>query len=253
MKAAVIAGERGHRVVLCESASRLGGQALLARMLPGRDEFGSLVTNLEHELAHAGVDVRLRTAVDRRLVETMAPDAVIIATGARPYLPEIEGRESAHVVGASAVLKDEAIVGSRVVVADWRCDWIGMGLAEKLALAGRHVRLAVNGVHAGQNLQMYLRDHWAAKLHRLGVEVIPYARIYGVDETTAYFMHSVSGEAITCDNVDTTILALGHAPETALEAEIGGLGVRVEMAGDCLSPRSAEEAIYEGMLAGRAV
>jgi pyruvate/2-oxoglutarate dehydrogenase complex dihydrolipoamide dehydrogenase (E3) component len=231
----------------------LGGEALLAQMLPGRGEFGSLITNLEHELADAGVDVRLGTAVDRRLVETIAPDALIIATGARPYLPEIEGRESAHVVDAWAVLKDEANVGSRVVVADWRCDWIGMGLAEKLALAGRHVRLAVNGVHAGQNLQMYLRDHWAAKLHRLGVEVIPYTRLYGVDETTAYFMYSVSGEAITCDNVDTTILALGHAPETALEAEIAGLGVRVEMAGDCRSPRSAEEAIYEGMLAGRAV
>jgi hypothetical protein len=31
------------------------------------------------------------------------------------------------------------------------------------------------------------------------------------------------------------------------------LALPVHFAGDCLSPRSAEEAVYEGMLAGRAV
>ena len=253
MKAAVTAAERGHKVVLCEAASRLGGQALLAQMLPGRAEFGGLITNLEQELANLGVEIRLKTAVNHRLVEALSPDAVIIATGARPYLPEIEGRESAHAVDAWAAIRDEANIGSRGVIADWRCDWIGMGLAEKLALAGRHVRLAVNGLHAGQNLQMYLRDHWAAKLHRLGVEVIPYDRLYGLDESTAYFMHSVSGEAIVCENVDTTVLALGHEPQTALESELRDMGLRIEIAGDCLSPRSAEEAVYEGMLAGRMV
>jgi len=151
------------------------------------------------------------------------------------------------------VLKSEANPGSRVVIADWRCDWIGMGLAEKLALDSRHVRLAVNGVHAGQNLQMYLRDHWAAKLHRLGVEVIPYARLFGVDRDTAYLMHIVSKEPIVCEQVDTVVLALGHESETALGAELARFDLPVEYAGDCLSPRSAEEAVYEGLLAGRAV
>ncbi len=46
MKAAAIAAERGHHVTLYEAERRLGGQALLAQMLPGRAEFGGLVTNL---------------------------------------------------------------------------------------------------------------------------------------------------------------------------------------------------------------
>lgn len=253
MKAAVTAAERGHEVILCEAGRRLGGQALLAQLLPDRAEFGGLITNLEHEIAKAGVEVRLKTPVDAKLVSSIGAEAIIVATGAIPYTPPIEGREDGHVVEAWDVLTAKANPGSRVLVADWRCDWVGMGLAEKLARDGRHVRLAVNGLHAGQNLQMYLRDLWAVKLHELGVEIIPYARLYGVDRDTAYLTHIVSGKPIICEAVDTVVMAFGHSPVTTLESELAGLGLPMQLAGDCLAPRSAEEAVYEGLLAGRAV
>jgi thioredoxin reductase len=253
MKAAAAAAERGHDVVLCEAAPRLGGQALLAQLLPGRAEFGGLVTNLQRELARAGVEVRLNTAVDRALVAALAPDAAIVATGAQPHVPEIEGREDGHVVDAWSVLKAVANPGGRVIVADWRCDWVGLGVAEMLAKAGHHVRLAVNGYAAGQNLQMYVRDLWAGRLHEVGVEVIPYARLFGVDGDTAYLMHIVSNRPILCEGVETVVLAAGSAPDASLEDQLSALGLPVHAAGDCLSPRSAEEAVYEGMLAGRAV
>ena len=255
MKAAVTAAARGHDVVLCEAGARLGGQALLAQLLPERAEFGGLITNLEREIAVAGIDVRLGTQVDAAFVRSFGADAVIVATGARPYAPKIEGREDGHVVEAWDVLTGQANPGSRVVIADWRCDWAGMGLAERMARDGRHVRLVVNGLHAGQNLPIYLRDLWAAKLHDLGVEIIPYARLAGVDDSAAYLIHIVSQKPIICDDVDTVIMACGHEPDTRLELELEKaiLGIPVVLAGDCLSPRSAEEAIYEGFIAGREI
>ncbi len=253
MKAAVTAARRGHQVQLLEKGSRLGGQALLAQLLPGRAEFGGLITNLESELARLGVEARTNAAVDRAVIEREAPDAVILATGALPYWPPIEGKEDAHILDAWQVLNGQANTGSRVLVADWRCDWVGMGLAEKLALEGCHVRLAVNGLHAGQEIQPYLRDHWAGKLHRLGVEVIPYARLFGADGDTAYLLHSVTGDAILCEEVDTIVLAQGGTPCTELEDALEDLRIDLHLAGDCLSPRSAEEAVYEGMQAGLAV
>ena len=140
-----------------------------------------------------------------------------------------------------------------MVVADWRCDWIGLGVAEKLAREGCHVRLCVDGEMAGQNIQKYLRWHWVGELQKLGVEITPYARFFGADGDTAFFMHSLSGEAIEHGEMDTLVLAQGHEPVMELEQALKDSGLQVLLAGDCRSPRTAEEAVFEGLEAGRAV
>ena len=145
MKAAAVAAERGHEVVLCESSARIGGQALLAQLLPERAEFGGIVTNFARELELAGVTPRLRTPATRALIEHERPDAVIVATGALPHIPELEGGATGHVVSAWQVLSREVNCGGKVVVADWRGDWVGLGIAQLLALEGRHVRLLTPG------------------------------------------------------------------------------------------------------------
>ena len=253
MKAAAVAAERGHKVVLCEQSNRLGGQVVLAQALPGRAEFGVLVDNLRREMELSSVDVRLNTKVDAALIDLENPDTIIVATGATPYRPDVEVSEQTHAVDAWQLLREEVTPGASVVIADWRCDWVGMGLAEKLAREGVHVRLCVDGEMAGQNLQKYLRWHWSGTLHKLGVEVIPYARFFGADEDSVYFQHTTSGQPIICENVNTLVIAQGHQSETALEQQLLSRGLDYHLAGDCLSPRSAEEAVYEGLLVAREI
>ncbi len=253
MKAAAVAAERGHQVKLFEREARLGGQAQLAALLPGRTEFGGIITNLTREMELAGVEVRTNTEVTRALIDAEKPDAVIVATGALPMPIELEGAEDAHVVEAWQVITDQANVGQKVVIADWRCDWIGMGLAEKLTRAGCHVRLAVQGYMPGQTIEAIVRDRWAGELHKLGVEVIPYARVFGADQDSVYLQHVSSGEPIICNEVDTLVTALGHEPATELEEALEDWPGDKFFAGDCLSPRTAEEAVLEGLQAGVAV
>lgn len=253
MKAAAVAGERGHRVTLCEASGQLGGQTLLAQNLPGRAEFGVIVDNLKREMELGGVAVQLNSPVDRRTVEQAKPDGVIIATGAQPYRPDVEVDEDVHAVDVWQLLRGEVNPGASVVIADWRCDWVGLGVAEKLAREGCHVRLCVDGEMAGQNLQKYLRWHWAGQLHKLGVEVQPYARFFGAQGDTAFFMHSLSGEAIECADMDTLVIAQGHQADTTLEDALNGGPWQILSVGDCRAPRSAEEAVYEGMMAGREI
>ncbi|WP_131195896.1 FAD-dependent oxidoreductase [Lichenihabitans psoromatis] len=249
LKAAAVAASRGHEVTLYEASDRLGGQALLAQLLPRRSEFGGIVTNLTHEAEQAGVRIVKRTRVDADLVGREKPDAIILATGALPRRPEVPGAESAHVVDAWQVLRDQVNVGASVLVADWRCDWIGMGVAEKLARAGCKVRLAVTGYMPGQRIQSYVRDQWAGVLHDLGIEVIPYAELYGVDADTVYLSHVSGKTPIIVDGIDTLVLSLGHDAETTLEAQLGGFDGALHVIGDCMTPRTAEEAVLEGLRA----
>ncbi|MGY2361720.1 oxidoreductase [Pseudomonas azotoformans] len=246
MKAAAVAAQRGHDVTLYEASGQLGGQVLLAQLLPRRSEFGGASTNLQREMELAGVRMVRHTRVDRALVEQEQPDHVIIATGAEPYWPAFEHGGELQVVDAWQVLREQVTLGRSVVVVDWRCDWIGPGIAERLVRAGHQVQLAVNGTHCGENLPLYVRDQMAGELHRLGIPIIPYARLYGCDDTTVYLQHTASGEPMLLENIDTLVLCQGHQPVDTLGAELQGL-VPFDRIGDCLAPRSAEEAIYEGL------
>ena len=253
MKAAAVAAARGHHVTLYGQDAELGGQVKLARLLPERAEFGGIITNLDREMRAAGARVELGVRVDRALIVQTRADAVILATGGTPHIPDLLIEEGAHVVHATQLLAERANVGARVVVADWRCDWVGLGIAEQLARDGCHVRLAVNGYVPGQSIQQYVRDRWVGELHRLGVEIIPYARLVGVDESTVYLQHTTSGEPILCEGVDTLVAATGNASVNVLERELEGYGGEIHMAGDCLSPRTCEEAVLEGLQAALAI
>jgi 2,4-dienoyl-CoA reductase-like NADH-dependent reductase (Old Yellow Enzyme family) len=253
MKAAAVAAARGHHVTLYEQDAELGGQVKIARLLPERAEFGGIIANLDREMRTAGARVELGVRVDRALIEQARADAVVLATGGTPHIPDLLIEEGAHVVHATQLLAERANVGARVVVADWRCDWVGLGIAEQLARDGCHVRLAVNGYVPGQSIQQYVRDRWVGELHRLGVEMIPYARLVGVDESTVYLQHTISGEPILCEGVDTLVAATGNASVNVLERELEGYGGEIHMAGDCLSPRTCEEAVLEGLQAALAI
>jgi 2,4-dienoyl-CoA reductase-like NADH-dependent reductase (Old Yellow Enzyme family) len=253
MKAAAVAAERGHHVTLYEQAAHLGGQALLAARLPQREEFGGIVTNLEREVHAAGVDVRTGVQMTAASVRAADPDVVIIATGARSHMPDIEMSSSAHVVDAWQVITDEVECGDSVVVADWRGDWIGLGLALKLVQTGRRVRLATVANCAGINVQHYVRDPLIGELSRLGVEFTHYARLAGADEDTAYFQHASGGHAIEFRDTDTLVVCYGHRSVMDLSLALEDWDTEVHCIGDALAPRTAEEAVLEGLKVGCAI
>ncbi len=250
MKAASVAAERGHEVLLFEAAVQLGGQARLACRLPGREEFGGIITNFEREMTLAGVTVKTGTVVDLALVEQVRPDAIVLATGAQPYVPHIEGAQEAHVVTAWDVIEGRANVGASVVIADWKCDWIGIGLAEMLAVQGCRVRLCINGAEPGESIQNWTRYHYLGHLYKLGVEFHPHVRVFGADADTAYFQNTITDEPVILEDTDTLVLSLGHLSERGLEDDLHGREFEVHSIGDCVTPRTAEEAVYEGLQVG---
>jgi NADPH-dependent 2,4-dienoyl-CoA reductase/sulfur reductase-like enzyme len=252
LKAAAVAAARGHDVQLFEKSERAGGQALLAQNLPGREEFGGLVDNLLREVHAAGVEPAYNRELDNDTIRTMAADAVIIATGAGPYLPDLDLDESFSATYED-ILTGRSRAGKSVVIADWRADWIGIGLAERLAREGCQVTLAVNAAMAGESLQIYTRNHYVARLYKLGVDILPHARLFGSEAGTVYLQNTLTDEAMLIEGVDTLVLSLGQQAYNPLETALRDSGITPTVIGDCLLPRTAEEAVYEGLQAGRSI
>ncbi|MDI3388450.1 FAD-dependent oxidoreductase [Streptomyces sp. B-S-A8] len=257
LKAAVVAAQRGHRVTVYDAGRRPGGQVLLAQQLPGRAEFGGAVTNLLEEARRASVQIKSGVTVDASLVRQQAPDAVVVATGARPHRPELDAAE-AVVRDAWEVIAGARLPRGRVLVADWRGDWTAIGVAVLLAERGHRVVLATTGYQAGESLQQYTRDELLRQLLSHKVEIVPLTRLYGADADTVYLQHVLTDEPVLVEGVASVVLALGHAPVTGLAEEIEAAlpeaqRPELHLIGDCLSPRTVEEAVLEGMRLGHAL
>jgi len=253
MKAAAVAAERGHQVTLHEATAHLGGQILLAQTLPGREEFGGAAMNLHREVVRAGVRIVTRSVVDLELLADANADAVVVATGATPYRPTLELMGAPVVLDAWQVLRGEAMPGGHVVVVDWRGDWIGIGVARTLAERGHRVTLCVNGYSAGASLQQYVRDTQLTALARQRITVVPLVRLFGADSDTAYLQHVLTEEPILIEGISGVVLSCGHESESALLNGLLDLGVPALGVGDCMAPRTVEEAVLEGLVVGSAV
>lgn len=247
MKAAVTASARGHQVTLYEASSRLGGQANLAQLLPHRNEFGGLITNLQEELKRSHVEVLTNQNVTPEKLFEAGYEHVLMATGAKRYNPPLERMGSLPVSQATELLNATTLPGGHVVVYDSQGDWIGVGIAEILAKSGAKVTLAVNGLYVGESLQSYVRDNAAVRIHNLGIQVKTYARAFGVDDDTVYFHHTAGGEPMIVDGVDHLVLSCGGIPNVSSEDEDRWHNLPLTLIGDCLAPRTAEEAVYDGL------
>jgi 2,4-dienoyl-CoA reductase-like NADH-dependent reductase (Old Yellow Enzyme family)/thioredoxin reductase len=244
ISAAAAALSAGHEVVVLERAERVGGQFVLAARAPGsRTVAEGFLAN--HKRTLSAIELRLSTEATPATVIGLEPDAVVVTTGARPYVPPIplDGGSS---VQAWHVLDGTAATRGTVLVADWGGDPLGLNAAELLAVAGHRVTLCVSSVTVGEALHQYRRNLFLQRLYRAGVEILQHHELVGSDAKGANVRNVFAPELERTIQVDTVVLALGRVPVDTNGPELRAVGLRVEEAGDCLSPRGLEEAVLEG-------
>ena len=253
LKAAAVAAERGNQVTIAEAGSRLGGQVLLAEQLPGREEFGGVAQNLIREVVKSGAQVRTGTRADMHLIRSLSPDAVIVATGSTPYRPPITVMGSPIILDARQVIAEGVSIRGNAAVIDWRGDWVGIGVARILAARGNRVTLVTPGYAPGETLQQYVRDGLLSALHHQHVDIVTLARLYGVDDDTVYLQHVLTEQPMLLEDVGGTVLATGSQPSDQLLRELESSSIPTYGVGDCMAPRTVEEAVLDGLIAGSTV
>jgi 2,4-dienoyl-CoA reductase-like NADH-dependent reductase (Old Yellow Enzyme family)/thioredoxin reductase len=241
MEAATLAAQRGHQVTLYEKSDELGGQLRLAAVPPGKGEISNLVAYLSTQVRKAGVQVVQGAAASLESLPAAQPEVVVLATGARPIIPPIPGVEGDNVALAHDVLAGRAVVrGDRVIVVGG--GQVGIETAEFLAEQGKKVTIVEMLEKIGADLGVTVRWIVLKGLAERGIKTMTNAKVQEVTQRGVVVERDGARETV---EGDTVVIAVGSQPE---RPSLGDLESKAEvyMVGDCVKPRKALEAIYEG-------
>ena len=250
LEAARVAALRGHSVMLYERGSKLGGQLLLAAIPPFKAEINKFIQYLTSQVEKLGVRIELNKEVTPVLVEDLKPDAVILATGARPLVPKIGGSDQGNVVSTWEVLSGAAAVGECVAVIGG--GGVGCEVAQFLAEMEKKVIIV-------EMLEKIAADMGPRQGRQVLLDMLAEK---GVTTLTGVKAEEISDKGLLVSDrdgkkktlaVDTIVLACGSSPNTELLEELRGINTEIHIAGDCAEPRNIFEAIDDGARIGHMI
>lgn len=240
--AAFVAAERGHSVTLYEAGHVLGGNMRLAAFPPGKGDITNMVRAYIHRCEKDGVRIVLGQEVTLELIRKENPDAVIVATGAKPLVLPIEGIDQPEILSGSAVLDGTCAPGKKVLVVGG-----GMVGCEIAALLGEQEHEVDVIELRGEIGADVIREHKIYLMkdfeqYRIGqITGAKVCRFYkdGVE------YESADGTRQEARGYDSVVLAMGYRSFNPFAGQIEKLGKEVYVIGDAHQARRALEATSE--------
>ncbi len=256
LECARVAAERGHQVTLAEASGELGGQFRLAGLQPRRAQILDLLSWYRGQLAKLQVTVRYNSPLDDVEIRAFGTDVVVLATGSQPagtgfqkWLPELDtlpGLELGGVWPVEEVMMRAARLGPRVILLDEAGGWRGCGTAWHLAEQGHEVILVTPEPMIGKELVRTAADLPLRKrLKSLGVTFVTEALVKRWHGDGATLRSLLDGAEWRID-ADGLVLATTNQPDEMLAEALADSNIELYSVGDCVAPRQAAYAFYEG-------
>ena len=279
----------GHKVTLIERAARLGGTLRFAALAYRPNE--RILDWLEREVSDCGADIRLGTEASPELLASLAPDHVIVATGAQRGMPGIPGNDLPHVFSGDDMRKlmfgessDElkrktglftrlatkvgAVTGAtanldlvRKATHAWMPigkrvaiiggELVGIELAEFLQERGREVTVIEEAPRLGKGLTLVRRMRILAELAEHGVSLCGGAKDIVIKTDCVTFTNQ-GGEGRSVP-ADTVIVAKGATGDLSLAEALRASGFAVTAIGDAGGVGYIEGAIRDAADAVQAI
>ncbi len=247
LEAARVARVRGHEVVLFEKGSEPGGQTLIAKRAPGRQDFDGAIRWSSLQCRKLGVDIRLNTEADVGTILAESPDVVFIATGATARPPRLEGEDGHTVVSAWDVLAGRAgKLGKVLLVIDEEYGHQGPTTAEFLADRGHEVDLITTQEIIGSFLGATTRPPLLTRCFKKGIQFYHHLRAEAIKDGHLIARNEWTGDRSRVGPYDGFVYAYGGVRLDVLSEPLQKKGVEVRVVGDAFSPRSLQHAILEG-------
>lgn len=253
LEAARVAALRGHQVSLYDKGAELGGQTLIAARAPGRDGFLDLPRYYTFQMKLLNIDVHLDTEVTPEMITEQYPDAVVVATGSIPFIPEIPGINNDNVVNVWQVLNEEVEVGDNVVIIGDDQDTQSTSTTDFLAEHGKKVELLTWGYYIGTKLEPTTLFTVYQRLFQKGVVITPHTRVREISGNTVVTFNYYTDEERRIEGVDTVVVACGGREDNALYYAIKDRVKEIHLAGDAIGIRRIHHATMDGATVGRAL
>jgi len=271
MEAARAAALRGHRVTLYDKQKKLGGSLNHISVIKGcrQENFLTLINYYKHQLHELGVQINTGREFTTELLETLKPDAVIIASGGVHVIPDIPGIDKKIVVSSRTLhnyltralryfgvqrlreLTDIWMpVGKRVVIIGG--SRYGCEIAEFLVNRGRKVTVLESGRNIGEGLTDTLCKP----------RLINWLEENGVTFESGVTFKEITNQGISIVTevgqkldlkANTIITALPLDPDETLYESLKGKVNEVYRVGDCASPALIVDAVAAGFKTGREI
>lgn len=260
LEAARVAASRGHRVTLAEASGELGGQFRLAGLQPRRQQVLDLLDWYGDQLEKLQVAVNYNAFMEAGEVQAFGADVVVLATGSlpaetgfqrwRPARDALPGVDAGSVCSDHEVMSRQVRPGKRVIVLDEAANYRGVGTAWHLAEQGHQVTIVTPMAVVGKEVERTAADvPIRSRLRKLGVVFRTESAIEAWHGDGADVLDLLTGD-IERIAADTLVLATTNVANTMLADDLTGSGLDIRMLGDCVAPRTAVMAIYEGRKLG---
>ncbi|UCD80430.1 MAG: FAD-dependent oxidoreductase [Desulfobacterales bacterium] len=241
LKAAEIAAVRGHQVRVFEKDTKTGGRMRLGANPPKKEVYNEFLDYLEKRVRTLGASLELGRRFTEDMLDEQKPDAVIVATGARPQLPDWKGIAESGAVSVDDVLSDVSRVGRKVLVVGGGGS--GAETADFLSEMGKEVTLVEMLETIASDLVYHLQHYLGDRLKEKGVTILTSTRVLELGK--GYAMVEDASGVRRLNGFDTIVLAMGSTPNDGIYRRLEGRVSELYLIGDAVKPREILDAVFE--------
>jgi NADPH-dependent 2,4-dienoyl-CoA reductase/sulfur reductase-like enzyme len=248
MYAAVSLQKLGHDVTLMESRQQLGGQLRLASVPPCKDKINWLVAYLEKSLAAAGVTVQLGVHADVDHIKATGAALVVVATGAKPFVPPIAGADKSLVITAHALLGEQKTYRDLDIVVIGGGS-VGCETAEYLA-EGNRVTVVEMRDDFAIDLKPYNKSDLVKRLNETTIQILTQTQVASIEDdgVNCQKRHADGSTEMLHLAADKVVMAVGSTPERTLANALEAASIDAICIGDCTAPKQIIDALRQGFV-----
>ncbi len=284
LKVAEIAAKRGCRVTLLEKDHELGGLVNLAARQPEHAVIGEVTAYLEAQLAELSVEIRRGALATPDALRALAADAIVIATGSEPNLPnvgaesgarsralgrqalpDIPGLDLPFVVSCDDVLSSRVTPRGKVIVIDDNGHWEAAGSAEFLADLGCDVEIVASHSLIGEEIESGARTLFYRRAAIKGMKLRPnfalleiadrrvkIGAVFSSGNETGWGKYVlIPSDEQWIEDVDWVVPVIGRRSRENLYLDLKASpdfkGVEILQVGDCVAPRLIQSVMIEAV------